>query len=377
MSPTGSATMALHEMFLWGIQNQSKLLVFVSLAVCLSLCVLCLPHCLPAFFLILAISSLTLDSKPCRYLAAAKACDGKAKDLAVRSRFWKHLTLLAYRDSQVHSKNSRRSHSALDLHALENLNQIPHEKQVIKILLTGTFGEESMLSLARGHLDSQSSHVVADARLALKIDMHSSVTRATFSKESNRARTDLLALQTRHLGKLSHLVHLRLHPLRSVAELAAMNETEWSIADSLIGALDGTQTLPPLTRALYYWVAMNQYLDMVADCGFRVEDIALLVRSSTSTEAARACPERLVERILSQFATEETGSSLLEDWRQRYPELRTTSWEDLQEADPLMAQTACAMTLDYGYECPLLSPEADFSTKFHPKDVSSTPWQGD
>eukprot|EP00042_Codosiga_hollandica_P047436 m.514301 g.514301 ORF g.514301 m.514301 type:complete len:643 (+) comp57448_c0_seq49:820-2748(+) len=295
------------------------------------------------------------------YLLMAKECDGKTKDLSVHSRFWKRTTLLAPRGSQ----------DVLDLHALESFLPADLETHNVKILLTGTFGEEPLLSLARNLYDLRSpSRVIADPRLALKIDVDSSLQHANSSVGLKRARASLLGLQSHHLGTFTHLVHLRMHPLRSVAELAAMNETEWAAADLLTNTLDDMLAHPPLTRALYHWVAMNQYLDMVAQCGFTVEGLVLRVQSSTSA-GSRECPKGFPGRVLSNFEGEDIGVSVVQAWRKSYAELRTTSWEELQAAAPLMARTACAMSMDYGYKCPLLPPEANFFTKFYPKDVSS------
>lgn len=230
-----------------------------------------------------------------------------------------------------------------------------------------------MLAAVQNHFGVRSSSgVVADARLALKIGARA--LRSEFSTESSRAHASLRLLQSRFHGAFTHVVHLRVHPLRSIAELAAMNSTEWATADLLTNTF-ASNGANPLVRALHHWIAVNQYIDMFADCGFRLEAVLWGTMSSSSRSiASRDCDAALSARILANFAGsfDELDSSLAQSLHRRYGELKSTSWESLHKADPFMARVACAIAQHYGYNCPLFANREDYYTIYYPKDTESS-----
>lgn len=219
-----------------------------------------------------------------RYLDIAQSCHPRNKFTELRDLFWR---AISYKDT-TRGRN--------------------------RVLLTSSMGEATFMALLRGVVHNVKHHHTLD----ITVD-------------------SLLAVKSSHVESIigrrgtgfDVVVHVVSDPLKAICAI--------SRSDSALSLFIPVQsTLPPLTKALYYWISTNQIIDFYADVNLPVASFAETIAKQPLLS------------FLRRAHTEKCKS--MGELEKRMP---GTTWKDLSSADSFAAQAACKMALHYGYDCPL------------------------
>eukprot|EP00042_Codosiga_hollandica_P024103 m.99124 g.99124 ORF g.99124 m.99124 type:complete len:906 (-) comp51437_c0_seq5:2417-5134(-) len=225
---------------------------------------------------------IDLNHPAAEYLKDISECSTNASNTIMRDLFW---TGLSYKQPQLSPRNA--------------------------ILVTGSFGDAHFFPrLSQAWAGGEAvSPVVFSANLALK---------SSLSEISPAPR----------FGKVVHLVA---DPLRSIQRLA--DQTDWTKATAVLPVTASFAKLPALTKALYYWVAVNQLLEMYVDLTLRVDQLHILSHDPTLRFLANLRPREIRSIQAGEFTAQ------------------ATTWGQLAEADVFIARIACEIATRQGYPC--------------------------